>query len=61
MNECACHRWVYTLVQSHIRHLHGLPAETDELAAEAIEEFDEDAPLLSPGPGAGARSTESLV
>ena len=59
MNECACHRWVYTLVQSHIRHLHGLPVETDELAAEAIEEFDEDAPLLSPV--LGARSTESLV
>lgn len=40
--------WVYTLVQNHIRHLRGLPAETDELAAEAIEEYDEDAPLLSP-------------
>ncbi|KAF6762709.1 Golgi apparatus membrane protein TVP38 [Ephemerocybe angulata] len=38
--------WVYKLVQDHIRHLHGLPSETDELAAEAIEEYEEDAPLL---------------
>ena len=40
-------RWVYTLVQRHIRHLEGIPAEVDESAAEAIEEFDEEAPLLS--------------
>lgn len=59
MNECALHRLVYTLVQSHIRHLHGIPPETDELAAEAIEDFDEDAPLLPSGQG--ARSTDSLV
>ncbi|TFK28827.1 Golgi apparatus membrane protein TVP38 [Coprinopsis marcescibilis] len=39
---------VYNLVQSHIRHLQGIPPETDELAAEAIEDYDEDAPLLSP-------------
>ncbi|EAU84702.1 hypothetical protein CC1G_00221 [Coprinopsis cinerea okayama7 len=39
---------VYNLVQNHIRHLHGVDPETDELAAEAIEDFDEDAPLLSP-------------
>lgn len=44
---------VYNLVQNHIRHLHGLSAETDELAAEAIEDYDEDAPLLSP---AGAQA-----
>ena len=42
-------RVVYNLVQNHIRHLHGLSAETDEMAAEAIEDYDEDAPLLSPG------------
>lgn len=35
-------------MQSHIRHLHGLPPQTDELAAEAIEDYNEDAPLLSP-------------
>ena len=40
-------RWVYTLVQRHIRHLEGIPAEVDESAAEAIEEFDERASLLS--------------
>jgi len=39
--------WVYTLVQRHIRHLAGFPAEVDELAAEAVEDFDEEAPLLS--------------
>ena len=40
-------RWVYTLVQRHIRHLEGIPAEVDESAAEAIEEFDERVSLLS--------------
>lgn len=40
-------RWVYTLVQSHIRHLDGIDPEVDELAAEAIEEYDEEAPLLT--------------
>ena len=40
-------RWVYTLVQRHIRHLEGIPAEIDQSAAEAIEEFDEEVPLLS--------------
>ena len=40
-------RWVYTLVQRHIRHLEGIPAEVDESAADAIEEFDERASLLS--------------
>ncbi|KAF8913811.1 Golgi apparatus membrane protein TVP38 [Gymnopilus junonius] len=39
---------VYSLVQRHIRHLDGLPTSVDELAAEAIENYDEEAPLLSP-------------
>ena len=39
-------RWVYTLVQRHIRRLEGIPAEFDESAAEANEEFDEEASLL---------------
>ncbi|KAF9498443.1 Golgi apparatus membrane protein TVP38 [Pleurotus eryngii] len=38
---------VFTLVQKHIRHLDGLSPETDELAAEALEDYDEEAPLLS--------------
>ena len=33
-------------MQSHIRHLDGIPPEVDELAAEAIEEATEGAPLL---------------
>ncbi|PFH51430.1 hypothetical protein AMATHDRAFT_74980 [Amanita thiersii Skay4041] len=42
---------VYTLVQNHIRHLKGFPSDIDELAAEAIEDYDEEAPLLgSPSP-----------
>jgi hypothetical protein len=40
-------RTVYYLVQSHIRTLEGLPREVDQLAAEAIEQYDEEAPLLS--------------
>ncbi|KAF8812349.1 Golgi apparatus membrane protein TVP38 [Phlegmacium glaucopus] len=48
--------WVYTLVQNHVRHLDGFPAEVDELAAEAIEEFGEEAPLLSPTPHANGSS-----
>jgi len=39
--------WIYTLVQGHVRHLEGFPADVDELAAEAIEDFDEEAPLLA--------------
>ncbi|TFK76004.1 Golgi apparatus membrane protein TVP38 [Pluteus cervinus] len=47
--------WVYTLVQRHIKHLEGVPPEIDDLAAEAIAEYDEESPLLSssdtqPGP-----------
>jgi len=41
------YRTVYYLVQSHIRTLEGLPREVDQLAAEAIEHYDEEAPLLS--------------
>ncbi|TRM59308.1 hypothetical protein BD626DRAFT_508875 [Schizophyllum amplum] len=39
---------VYHLITKHIRHLEGLPADVDEQAARAIEDFDEEAPLLSP-------------
>ncbi|KAK0486917.1 Golgi apparatus membrane protein TVP38 [Armillaria luteobubalina] len=42
---------VYTLVQNHIRQLEDISPEVDRMAAEAIEEYDEDAPLL--------RSTEA--
>jgi len=38
---------VYYLVQSHMRNLEGFPEEVDALAAEAIEHFDEESPLLS--------------
>ncbi|KAF8076288.1 Golgi apparatus membrane protein TVP38 [Lyophyllum atratum] len=37
---------VYNMVQKHIRHLEGMPPEVDELAAEAIEEYGEEDPLL---------------
>ncbi|KAL0949723.1 hypothetical protein HGRIS_009763 [Hohenbuehelia grisea] len=37
---------VYTLVHKHIRHLDGISPEVDELAAEALEDYDEEAPLL---------------
>jgi len=37
---------IYTLVLGHIRKLNGFSPEVDELAAEAIEEYDEAAPLL---------------
>ena len=46
--------WIYTLVQQHIRHLDGLPADVDELAAEAIEDYAEESPLLP------RRSAESV-
>ncbi|KAF9055209.1 Golgi apparatus membrane protein TVP38 [Hymenopellis radicata] len=39
---------VYTLVQKHIRELEGVPPEVDRMAAEALEEYDEGAPLLKP-------------
>lgn len=40
-------RWVYILLQRHIQLLGDIPAEVGESAAEPIEEFDEEAPLLS--------------
>lgn len=45
-----CFRTVYNSVQSHIRHIDGFPPEVDGLAAEAVEDYDEEAPLLSPAP-----------
>lgn len=39
---------------AHIRHLEGLSPEVDELAAEAVEDAAEGAPLL------GSYSSESL-
>ncbi|KAJ3855659.1 Golgi apparatus membrane protein TVP38 [Lentinula lateritia] len=41
---------VYNLVQTHIRKLEGVSSAVDELAAEAIEDFDEEAPLLGGTP-----------
>lgn len=41
-------RLIYTLVQGHIRKLEGLSPEVDELAAEAVEQYSEEAPLLGP-------------
>jgi hypothetical protein len=41
------YRLVYTLVQKHIRSLSGISPEIDELAAEAVEDAEEDAPLLN--------------
>ncbi len=46
-DEAFLTRTVYNLVQSHIRKLDDFPPEVDELAAEAIEHYDEEAPLLS--------------
>ncbi|KAJ3894573.1 Golgi apparatus membrane protein TVP38 [Lentinula edodes] len=42
--------FVYNLVQTHIRKLEGVSPAVDELAAEAIEDFDEEAPLLGGAP-----------
>ncbi|KAJ3475058.1 hypothetical protein NLI96_g12089 [Meripilus lineatus] len=48
--------WIlYRSMQNHIRHLKGLSPEVDELAAEAVEEAAEGAPLLG-----GNRSTDTL-
>ena len=47
-------RIVYRSMQAHIRKLDGLPPEVDELAAEAIEDAIEGAPLL------GNYSSESV-
>ena len=41
-------RWLFVLIQRQIRHLDGSPAQVNELAAEAVEDFaTEGAPLLS--------------
>ena len=42
-------------MQSRIKHLDGVPPEVDELAAEAVEEAGEGAPLL------GNYSSDSLL
>jgi hypothetical protein len=39
-------RLVYRLMQKHIRQLEEFPEETDRLAADAIEDVEEGAPLL---------------
>jgi len=46
---------IYRLMTSHIRQLKGISPEIDELAAEAIEEAEEGAPLL------GSYSSDSLL
>jgi len=38
---------IYRSMQAHIRHLHGISPDIDELAAEAVEEASEGAPLLN--------------
>ena len=42
----AAHRLIYRLMQKQIRQLEGFPEETDRLAADAIEDIEEGAPLL---------------
>ncbi|EKM59350.1 uncharacterized protein PHACADRAFT_249783 [Phanerochaete carnosa HHB-10118-sp] len=37
---------IFRSMKAHIRHLEGIPPEVDELAAEALEEASEGAPLL---------------
>ncbi|KAJ3573883.1 hypothetical protein NP233_g2150 [Leucocoprinus birnbaumii] len=37
---------MYGLVQNHIRNLNGPPSEVDEFAAEAVEHYDEETPLM---------------
>ena len=39
-------RIIYRSMQAHIRHLEDLPPDVDELAAEAVDEAAEGAPLL---------------
>ncbi|KIP12719.1 hypothetical protein PHLGIDRAFT_113319 [Phlebiopsis gigantea 11061_1 CR5-6] len=38
--------FIYRAMTQHIRHLEGIPADVDELAAEAVEDAAEGAPLL---------------
>jgi hypothetical protein len=44
--DCSYPRLVYRLMQKHIRQLEEFPEETDRLAADAIEDVEEGAPLL---------------
>lgn len=38
---------VYRLVQNQLKHLKGIPGDIEELAAEAVDDADEGAPLLN--------------
>lgn len=42
------YRIIYRAMRTEILHLQGVPPEVDELAAEALEEAEEGAPLLGP-------------
>jgi hypothetical protein len=44
--DCSYPRLVYRFMQKHIRQLEEFPEETDRLAADAIEDVEEGAPLL---------------
>jgi hypothetical protein len=44
--DTALSRFVYREVMQRIRHLEGFSPEVDELAAEAIEDADENDPLI---------------
>lgn len=44
--DCSYPRLVYRLMQKHIRQLEGFTEETDTLAADAIGDVEEGAPLL---------------
>ena len=44
--DASISRIIYRLMRREILHLQGIPPEIDELAAEAIEEAEEGAPLL---------------
>ncbi|TBU59163.1 Golgi apparatus membrane protein TVP38 [Dichomitus squalens] len=50
---------IYRLMKREILHLKGVPPEVDELAAEAIEEAEEGAPLLGPHSESRARYDDS--
>ena len=53
------YRIIYRLMKREILHLKGVPPEVDELAAEAIEEAEEGAPLLGPHSESRARYDDS--
>lgn len=50
---------IYRLMRKEILHLRGVPSEIDELAAEAIEDAEEGAPLLGPHSESRARYDSS--